>query len=43
MIVARSNVVVTDIPMVDQGPKGYCVPATWERYLRYLGIGDAES
>ncbi len=25
-------------PMVDQGPKGYCVPATWERYLRYLGI-----
>ena len=32
------DVVVTDIPMVDQGPKGYCVPATWERYLRYLGI-----
>jgi hypothetical protein len=24
--------------MVDQGPKGYCVPATWERYMRYLGI-----
>ena len=36
----RSNgdVVVGEIPMVDQGPKGYCVPATWERYLRYLGI-----
>jgi hypothetical protein len=32
------DVVVTDIPMVDQGPKGYCVPATWERYLRFLGI-----
>jgi hypothetical protein len=32
------DVVVGDIPMVDQGPKGYCVPATWERYLRYLGI-----
>ena len=32
------DVVVSDIPMVDQGPKGYCVPATWERYLRYLGI-----
>jgi hypothetical protein len=32
------DVVVTEIPMVDQGPKGYCVPATWERYLRYLGI-----
>jgi hypothetical protein len=32
------DVVVNEIPMVDQGPKGYCVPATWERYLRYLGI-----
>lgn len=32
------DVVVSDIPMVDQGPKGYCVPATWERVLRYLGI-----
>jgi hypothetical protein len=34
----NGDVVVTDIPMVDQGPKGYCVPATWERYLRYLDI-----
>jgi hypothetical protein len=24
--------------MVDQGPKGYCVPATFERYLRFLKI-----
>ena len=24
--------------MVDQGPKGYCVPATVERILRYYGI-----
>ena len=32
------DVVVSEIPMVNQGPKGYCVPATWERYLRYLGI-----
>jgi hypothetical protein len=24
--------------MVDQGPKGFCVPATWERLLRYMGI-----
>ena len=24
--------------MIDQGPKGYCVPATCERYLRYFGI-----
>ena len=34
----NGDVVVGDIPMVDQGPKGYCVPATWERYLRFLGI-----
>ncbi|MCX7824567.1 MAG: hypothetical protein N2689_03315 [Verrucomicrobiae bacterium] len=36
----RSNgdVVIGEMPMVNQGPKGYCVPATWERYLRYLGI-----
>ena len=39
-VVHRPNgdVVLSDIPMVDQGPKGYCVPATWERYLRYLDI-----
>jgi hypothetical protein len=37
---ARPNgdVIITDIPMVNQGPKGYCVPATWERYLRYMGV-----
>jgi len=36
----RSNgdVVIKNIPMVDQGPKGYCVPATAERCMRYLGI-----
>jgi hypothetical protein len=34
----NGDVIITDIPMVDQGPKGYCGPATWERYLRYLGI-----
>lgn len=34
----NGDVIITDIPMVEQGPKGYCVPATWERYLRYLGI-----
>lgn len=34
----NGDVVIGDIPMVDQGPKGFCVPATWERYLRYLGI-----
>ncbi len=36
----RSNgdVILRDIPMVDQGPKGYCAPATWERVMRYMGI-----
>lgn len=34
----NGDVVVTNIPMVDQGPKGYCVPATAERVMRYLGI-----
>ena len=36
----RSNgdVLIQHIPMINQGPKGYCSPATWERYLRYLGI-----
>lgn len=39
-IVRRENgdVLLGDIPMVDQGPKGYCVPATWERALRYVGV-----
>jgi len=39
-VVKRDNgdVVLSDVPMVDQGPKGYCVPATWERYLRYMDI-----
>ncbi|MGB0743541.1 MAG: hypothetical protein ACPGSB_03345, partial [Opitutales bacterium] len=32
------DVLIANIPMVDQGPKGYCVPATMERCLRYMGI-----
>ena len=34
----NGDVVVGDIPMVDQGPKGYCAPATAERAMRYLGV-----
>lgn len=34
----NGDVILRDIPMVDQGPKGYCVPATWERVLRYMGV-----
>ena len=32
------DVAIFNIPMVDQGPKGYCVPATVERIFRYYGI-----
>lgn len=35
---ANGDMILSEIPMVDQGPKGYCVPATWERALRYFGI-----
>lgn len=34
----NGDVVLKDMPMVDQGPKGYCVPATWERAMRYMGV-----
>lgn len=34
----NGDVVLGDFPMVDQGPKGYCVPATWERMMRYMGV-----
>ena len=32
------DVVINNIPMVNQGSKGYCVPATVERVLTYYGI-----
>jgi hypothetical protein len=35
---AGGDVVLDQLPMVNQGPKGYWVPATFERYLRYAGI-----
>ena len=34
----NGDVIITDLPMVDQGPKGYCVPATWERVMRWMGV-----
>jgi hypothetical protein len=34
----NGDVYIENIPYVDQGRKGYCVPATWERNLRYLDI-----
>lgn len=35
---ASGDVFIKDVPMVDQGEKGYCVVATSERVLRYYGI-----
>lgn len=39
-VVFRENgdVLVGNIPMVDQGPKGFCVPATYARVLLYAGV-----
>ncbi|HEX8312427.1 MAG TPA: cysteine peptidase family C39 domain-containing protein [Chthoniobacteraceae bacterium] len=34
---ATGDVVLRDIPMVDQGEKGYCVVASVERVMRYYG------
>lgn len=34
----NGDVHLGQIPMVDQGPKGYCAPATFERALRATGI-----
>lgn len=34
----NGDVYLGQIPMVDQGPKGYCVPATFERAMRAAGI-----
>jgi hypothetical protein len=38
LIRPNGDVIISNIPMVDQGPKGYCVPATFERYLSYVQI-----
>ena len=34
----NGDVIISDLPMVNQGRKGYCVPATFERLLRYYGV-----
>lgn len=38
----NGDVFIKNIPMVDQGPKGYCVPATIERVLKYYSIPDID-
>lgn len=35
---ANGDVFIKNIPMVDQGPKGYCAPATFERAMRHAGV-----
>ncbi len=34
----NGDIFINNVPMVDQGPKGYCVVATAERVFRYLGL-----
>ncbi|MGN0834777.1 MAG: hypothetical protein ACI4QA_02985 [Candidatus Spyradosoma sp.] len=43
-VVRRPNgdVFIGELPMIDQGGKGYCVPATVERVLRHYGVGDVD-
>jgi hypothetical protein len=36
---AEGNVMVSGLPMVDQGNKGYCVVASVQRLFEYYGIG----
>ena len=35
---ATGDVFIKDVPMIDQGAKGYCVVASAERVLRYYGV-----
>ena len=39
---SNGDVWIKNIPMIDQGPKGYCVPATIERCLKYYAITDVD-
>ncbi len=34
----NGDIVIKSVPMVDQGPKGYCAVATAERVFKYYGI-----
>jgi hypothetical protein len=36
----NGDVIIAELPMVNQGRKGYCVPATFERVLRYYGLAE---
>ena len=34
----NGDIRIKNIPMVNQGPKGYCAPATFERAMRYMQV-----
>jgi len=35
---SSGDVYIDDIPPISQGDRGFCVPAAWEKYLRYYGL-----
>lgn len=37
---SNGDVILSGIPAISQGARNYCVPASWEKYLRYCGIRD---
>ena len=39
---SNGDTFVDGVPMVNQGQKGYCVPATVERVLRYFGVSGVD-
>ena len=39
----NGDIYVSNLPMVDQGAKGYCVAATVQRLFEYYGIGVRDS
>ena len=38
----NGDVFISGVPMVNQGQKGYCVPATVERVMRYFGVAGVD-
>lgn len=34
----NGDVVITGLPPINQGARGFCVPAAWEKCLRYYGL-----
>jgi len=38
----NGDVFIDGVPMVNQGQKGYCVPATVERVMRYFGVSGVD-